>query len=382
VNNPISSQPLHADALKSWRAGMRGLEQASELTGLAYADSGTLTWSQQPLFYRVNRLHVLALGKTAHQLARAATLRLGGRIETGFAVTLTGKSLGRPWSVFRGGHPTVTRESLIAGAALQQWLADLGPNDHLLVLMSGGASAMVEIPSPGWSLERLAQARAQDLSAGLSIVHINQRAAQRSLSKDGRLAHRTPCAWKQLTLNDVGDAVNGCVSSGPFLGLNGDGLTIANHRTAARAATHQLTALGYRVFQAPTLKGEARSVGAGLNIPKGYNALVASGETTVVGPYQGVGGRNLELVGGWILDGQPPPSWSLVSGAADGCDGNSGAAGAYYSSDDQPELGALKAAMERHDSGTWFAKSARLLTLSEPVSHTGDLLVLVSSKGL
>ena len=61
----------------------------------------------------------------------------------------------------------------------------LNPNDHLLVLMSGGGSAMMEVPASGWDLAGLAQQRLSDLKKGYTIEEINQRASARSCSKTG-----------------------------------------------------------------------------------------------------------------------------------------------------------------------------------------------------
>jgi len=359
--------------------GLEGLEQHTHLIPLEVDTAGAIWFGERLLFNQSGGLHVLAIGKCAAQLALAATLRLGDVIVGGFIVGQSNESLGSVWSSGTGGHPRPNLLSVDTGKRLCAWLEVLKPSDQLLVLMSGGGSAMVEVPAADWSIERLAEARIKDLEAGLSIDRINRRAAQRSLIKDGGLARRTACPWRQLTLNDVGDAPDGLVSSGLFLGLDGQDVTIANHRTAADCATRYLRSVGFRVWEGGTLDGEARVTGAQLDLPDGYTALVQSGETSVGGPYAGRGGRNLELVGGWIEAANLTSDWAIVSGASDGLDGSSGAAGAYWSSTDPIDKATLRQALIEHNTAPWFRSAGRLLTKTAPSSHTGDLLILLRS---
>ena len=372
-----ASTGLLSHALNAWETAHLKLEQRNNLNPLRCHDDGQISFADEPLFTAPQGVHVLALGKCAHTLALSASQRLGSRLVGGFAIDHTHDRLQPPWITATGGHPKPTIHSLKSAQRLCDWLEALKPSDRLLVLMSGGASAMIELPAPGWSLSTVAQARMDDLAAGLSIDQINHRAAKRSLLKDGGLARRTPCPWRQLTVNDVADGCDGLVSSGPFLGLKGDDISLASHQTARRYATEHLETNGFRVWQGPTLTGEARRVGANLSIPEGYNALVQSGETTVLGPYDGLGGRNLELVGGWISSRANSGDWVIVCGASDGQDGNSQSAGAYWSSTDVVDYASLDHAMRRHNTAPWFESAGRLLKKNRSASHTGDLLILL-----
>ena len=125
------------------------------------------------------------------------------------------------------------------------------------------------------------------------------------------------------------------------------------------------------------LAGEARVRGASLPRLESGQALVLSGETTVAGPYRGKGGRNLELVAGWLLDANKPEAWALVSGASDGLDGSSKAAGAMGFSGDKFDDKALREALDQHDTAPWFSERQRLLPQHQPICHIGDLLVLL-----
>ena len=379
MNSEVSSNLLLHQSLRAWERGLDGLRQFSNLNPLKVDSTGAVWFGERQLFHQSGGLHVLAIGKCAAHLALAVTQRLGDTIVGGFIVGESNASLGSIWMSGVGGHPVPNLQSLATGTRLCAWLEALKPSDRLLVLMSGGGSAMIEVPAADWSLGSLAKARLKDLEAGLSIDQINRRAAHRSLIKDGGLARRTACPWRQLTLNDVGDAPDGLVSSGPFLGLDGQDVTIANHQTAADCAARYLRSVGFRVWEGTTLEGEARVAGAQLDLPVGFNALVQSGETTVCGPYIGRGGRNLELVGGWIEATSMAPDWAIVSGASDGLDGSSGAAGAFWSSNDSVDHASLRQALIEHNTAPWFQSAGRLLTRTGSSSHTGDLLVLLRS---
>ena len=380
MNSAATDPVLLRDGLAAWRASLAELERRSSLASLTWHPPNQLTYDGAVVFSGCDQVHVLTVGKAACQLARAASARLGDRLAGGLVVHLASdptSGLDARWQRVPGAHPAPDDTSLAAGEAVMRWLVQLNPSDHLLVLMSGGGSAMMEVPASGWDLAGLAQQRLSDLNRGYTIDAINQRASARSALKDGRLARLVPCPWRQLTLNDVSDAPDGCVSSGPFLGLSGSDLQIANHLTARQAAMHALAERGYRVASGDTLKGEAQRAGARLPDAGEWDALVLSGETVVTGPYSGRGGRNLELIGGWLLRQHHPAQWALIAGSTDGADGSSGAPGAYFSSRDVIDRASLERALARHDTAPWFAQRGRLLPAHHAASHTGDLVILI-----
>ena len=242
MNSPMSEQATLELAVAAWRAGLEALRPKNVLASLDFGAEQNVTLGDVVLFERSSALKVFALGKTARGLALAAQDQLGGLIVDGLVIDGEGVALGEPWRCLSGGHPRADDRSLRCGQAVLDWVLGLDPDDHLLVLMSGGASAMMELPANGWTLEATARARLADLEAGMTIESVNHRAAKRSLLKDGGLAKVSPCAWQQLTINDVVDGPDGLVSSGPFLGLNGQGHRLANHTSAARAAADFLRA--------------------------------------------------------------------------------------------------------------------------------------------
>jgi glycerate 2-kinase len=377
ASEQASCEALLGRALLAWRSGLSAQRPDRLLADLRVATNGEIWLGPKQLFGSGGAINLLVLGKSALALATAASDRLGASLKEGLLVQAKASDLGARWTCYVGGHPRADELSEHAGRKVLAWVQGLDPNDRLLVLMSGGASAMMELPAEGWSLARLADARLADLEAGMPIEKINHRAAGRSQLKDRRLAQACACPWRQLTINDVGDAADGLVSSGPFLGLEGQDVQLANHRSAATAAAAFLRHRGWRVRLGETLSGEAKLVGASLPALEPGQALVLSGETTVEGPYHGRGGRNLELIAGWLLQRPDTGPWALVSGAADGLDGSSGGAGAAACSDWLSNLDGLADSLARHDTAPWFGANQRLLPAHSPESHIGDLMVML-----
>jgi len=85
------------------------------------------------------------------------------------------------------GHPIPDEQSLLAGREILDQVSELPAGSRLLVLVSGGASSLVEVLKPGVSLSELEALNTELVASGLSIEQINERRRALSLIKDGRL---------------------------------------------------------------------------------------------------------------------------------------------------------------------------------------------------
>lgn len=318
---------------------------------------------------------VFALGKGAAALARGAAeaLAVPLRPEAGLPAVegfrglvarpasapalLTAPVFGGPWEEWPGGHPLPDVDSMGAGHGLLRLLRALGPDDHLLALVSGGGSACCELPAGILSIADLAEAQRALLASGLPIHRINAVRKHLSRLKGGRSLGATAARVTALVLSDVPSDDPSVVASGPFApdpttygdalatveelarqdeatvppavlrhlqaGVAGDEAEtlkpgdpeaaraehrlLAGPRTAAEAAARWLEDRGYRV-EVGSLAGEAGDAGRDL-VRRGRTlegegpvARVLCGETTVhLGPEGlrdgggGGGGRNQEL---------------------------------------------------------------------------------------
>ena len=307
--------------------------------------------------------YVLALGKAAPAMARAAVDALD-RVEGGVVVYPKWMDARVPGGleVVRGNHPVPDEDSLRAGEALVEWARQAARSrGRLLVLVSGGGSALAEYPRPGLDLEDIVEANRLLLASGASIHEVNTVRKHLSLIKGGWLAKHASPAWVLgLYASDVpGDRLDS-IASGPTVPdptTFGDALrvldyyelrdsfprralrvleegargllpetpkpgdpvfeSVENKLVAAnidvlRSLSERLEALGYRVLVLTSrLEGESREAGRVLAsialeaLDRGVPgepplALLAGGETTVsLRGGGGRGGRNQELVLSW-----------------------------------------------------------------------------------
>ncbi|HEU4404288.1 MAG TPA: DUF4147 domain-containing protein [Polyangiaceae bacterium] len=327
---------------------------------------------------RAPRVAVFALGKAAHAMARAALGALGPRASGGLVVAPAGLGAARPpLDLYEAPHPLPDGRSLAAGAALLARARGLGPGEGALVLLSGGASSLAEVPAPGLALADLRRAHELFLQSGLAIDEVN--ALRRALSgfKGGRLGAAFGAApFATLVLSDVVRGGPEAVGSGPTApakaaaagelvalarraGLWGDLppaarallerpppppafaprplVVVADVGRAARAAAREAEALGYTsTVMSLTLEGEARAAGDALaraalarRAPGARRGLVWGGETTVRVRGRGKGGRNQEVALAAALALEGRGGVRLLAAATDGVDGPTDAAGAW-----------------------------------------------------
>ncbi len=337
------------------------------------------------------RVVALAAGKAAPAMARAARQALGSALDDLLVVTHARSGpLPRGARLRLASHPVPDASSVAAGREALALAETLGERDLLLVLLSGGASALLCAPVPGLRLaDKQAVTRAL-LGCGASIDEINVVRRHLSAIKGGGLLRAAaPARVVTLALSDVLSADPAAIGSGPTApdpSTFADARAVlARHRLlravpaavrerleagaggaiadtpkpgdpAFRRARFQIVGDNARSLRAcaaearrrglrvavvgAPLAGEAREVGfglgarlrehqAGLREPAPPCALLAGGETTVTLRGRGRGGRNHELALGAAMALAGAPGVAIAASlATDGLDGSSGAAGA------------------------------------------------------
>lgn len=378
---------------------------------------------------------ILAVGKASAAMARGTREALAAMSARGFTPR---RLLIRPhsspalldpgWEQKTGGHPLPDRQSLAAGERLREWLEGIAPEQSLLVLISGGSSACLELPAPGLELQDLADVQRVLLGSGLPIGAVNAVRKHLSSLKGGGALRFTRCRVLALLLSDVPGDDPGTIGSGLFaadpstfagamaaISLAGasapakvrDWLKEASNETlkpgdpalarvenvvigSVRLAMAMVAAgakrQGFTVAEGE-LTGEASRAGRDL-VARGRAlegssvALVLGGETTVtVREGGGRGGRNgelaltaaRELAGG--LAGQEEVVLSL---ATDGEDGTTATAGAAVDGNTWEAIRRAgidpDAALARHDSLPALEKApGALLKTGVTGTNVGDL---------
>ncbi|AUX42014.1 hypothetical protein SOCE26_034390 [Sorangium cellulosum] len=352
------------------------------------------------------RVLAIAAGKAAFGMARGALRCWGGRIAGGLAVTVAASATAtldqaappdpeeaalRPLRVLRAAHPIPDARSVDAAEAALAAAAELGPDDLLLALISGGASALLASPPAGVSLADKQALVAALLEGGAPIREVNLVRRHVSRIKGGRLAAAAaPARVLTLILSDVVGGLPHDISSGPTVpdptrvdealaalarwapqlarlapafsesvkpadAPRATARVLADPGALAERVAAALAArTGLRATVAPAEDGEARAIVArrlalARALAPGEAVVIPCEPTLALPPQRGAGGR-----AGWIALAalrELPADVALLCAASDGVDGSSGAAGAAVdrAAADAAAGGAIEAALARFD---------------------------------
>src|ERR671914_1726082 len=155
--------------------------------------------------FEADRVFVLAAGKAAGAMARAAEELLGERLAGGLVVTKYGHetSSGRLETIFAA-HPEPDERGVEAARRVEELAGSLGEGDLLLALISGGASALLADPAPPIGLADLKLLTGDLLRSGADIGEINTVRKHVSVLKGGGLVKlAAPAPTLALLLSDV-----------------------------------------------------------------------------------------------------------------------------------------------------------------------------------
>ena len=349
---------------------------------------------------------VWAIGKAARAMSRDT----GG----GFVVDTT-----------RAGHPVPDARSVACAEQLLAAARAVPADERALLLLSGGASALVGAPVDGLTLEELVAATRALMHGGASIHEIN--VVRRHLTKlgGGKLAAACPGAIDVLALSDVAGDDPATIGSGPASpepASRAEALAVARRYGVPDAALRALERVGenpradhpafargtYRVLASPetlrdaavrTLAGAGRRVRTWPSLVAGDvadfavdlaaeartlapgEALVAVGEPTVRVRGPGSGGRAQHLALAMVAPLASTPLGFVALGS-DGRDGPTGAAGAIV---DGRTLGRMAArgidaadALERCDSNGALAAVGATVPRYDTGTNLTDLYILAS----
>ncbi|MFV0342390.1 MAG: glycerate kinase [Anaerocolumna sp.] len=319
------------------------------------------------------RLLLISIGKAAWSMAKATSDILEDNISSGIVITKYGHSEGelKNIRIYEAGHPISDSNSYLATKDAVQLVTGLTPDDTVLLLISGGGSALFEDPL----LEEveLQSINEQLLACGANIVEINTIRKRLSRVKGGKFAKLCePAKVISIVLSDIiGDPLD-MIASGPAYpdsSTSEDALGIVNkyHLNLSEKAKNLLSIetpntidnvvtkitgsvnqlceaarlkcieLGYEpIVLTASLACEAAEAGKFLGaIAKHYSktkkslAFIAGGETVVRITGKGKGGRNQELALAAAQEIKGLNNVSVFSVGSDGTDGPTDAAGGY-----------------------------------------------------
>lgn len=323
--------------------------------------------------FGAGRLILVAIGKAAWQMAYSAYQELGRRIQSGVVITKYGHANGpiSNFVILEAGHPIVDQNSFLATKVALEAVSNLTQDDTVLFLVSGGGSALFELPMvPEAELVSITKSL---LACGAGIEEVNTIRKRLSLVKAGRFGLVcAPAKVLTIVLSDIiGDPLD-LIASGPAFPdkstyedsvrilnkygiLNSDSINIALKKDTPRALPHVETIvtgsvrelcravadkcnhLGYEpIILTDSLCCEAKEAGSMISAIARYHqttkhsiAFIAGGETVVRLTGNGKGGRNQELALSAAEGIAGLKNTCVFSFGSDGTDGPTDAAGGY-----------------------------------------------------
>jgi hydroxypyruvate reductase len=392
---------------------------------------------------KFSKIKMVGFGKAAGQMAAGLSSILGQKLIEGIVIVKdpTDAKLPVGFEVFAGSHPIPSEASLVAGKALFEFCKNCKEGELVLGVISGGASALMELPAEGLTLDDLQKTTELLMASGATINEMNSIRKHLSKIKGGRVSREIyPAASVNFILSDVvGDDLT-VIASGPTVAdpttfsdawsvvekyslafklpmnvskhlkeamdetpkpgdikLSGTrNILVGTNRQALIAARRKAQELGYdTLILSHELQGEASLVAHKLYTfskemeknPKFKKpaCILSGGETTVTLSGSGKGGRNQEMALAYVCCLMDQASDSLeqifLSASTDGSDGPTDATGAFAS------MSILESAkklnldpedfLDNNDSYHFFEKAGGLLKTGPTETNVCDLQVLL-----
>ena len=371
------------------------------------------------------RIILVAAGKAAWQMAKAAHDYLGSRIDRGIVISKYDHIKGPLGNLIchEAGHPVPDENSFTATAEVLQMVSGLSEQDTVLFLLSGGGSALFEDPLVSGT--ELQDITAQLLACGAEITEINIIRKRLSNVKGGRFAQRcVPARVYTIVLSDIiGDPLD-MIASGPAcpdsstcaqalqiaqkynLRLSPEAAAclqretpkvLSNVTTCITGSVRQLCAaaakeaekLGYAVcILTDQLNCQAREAGSFLvSIARTHYgsrkklAFIAGGETVVKLTGTGKGGRNQELALAAAAGIDGMEGVCVFSVGSDGTDGPTDAAGGYVDGTTAETLRTLGMdlyhVLQNNDAYHALQKTGGLIITGPTGTNVNDVAVLL-----
>jgi hydroxypyruvate reductase len=436
-DGPFVSEEGRAVALAVWEAALDAAAVAPLVRRALVVEGSVLQAGSLRLdLSEVRRVLVLGAGKASAAIAQEVEAILGGKITGGLVVVKDG--YGRPTKrirVVEASHPVPDERGQRAAAELLELARGAGPGDLVVVLISGGASALLPAPAPPITLDEKRRVTSLLLGAGATIGELNAVRKHLSLLKGGQLARAAaPATVLTLVLSDViGNPID-VIGSGPTapdtsmfgdalgildrfglrgrvppsvlerLGAGASGaiaetpkpgdrafdrvshVIVGDNTAVIDAAAAKARGLGYApVVTSCAFAGEAREAARDFVACRAFvgvrGCVIAGGETTVKVRGAGRGGRCQEFALSAALELERVPNATVLAAGTDGTDGPTDAAGAIADGDTVRRALALGLdpgqALEANNAYAFFDALGDLIVTGPTGTNLLDVYLLV-----
>lgn len=430
---------LRGDALRAFQAGLEAVRPENLLPGRIEVGTDGLLIGGRVLPRKSGRRVLLALGKAAGTLCAAFRSLAPEWADEVILLTSHGIEVPEPEAadalLLRGAHPLPDAEGVESAQTVLKLAEGLNDHDQLIILLSGGGSALLAAPLPGIALQDIHLTTQRLLAGGAPIGAINTVRRELLAAGGGRLARAAyPAEVATLILSDVPNDFVPDIASGPtvpsptgptealrVLGrwvgissvptsvlslletrlaraeshdedtfIHSSTTILGSNLTARDAAGACLSRAGYRtsVVGRP-LVGEASQRGSQLAAlaaalrPTDRYALVLGGETTVTVVGNGSGGRNQELALAAAAKLPNDLNCAVLAAGTDGVDGSSANAGAVVDPGSWNRITCSgidpARALANNDSATALGLSGDSITTGPTGTNVCDLTLLLVS---
>lgn len=379
---------------------------------------------------------VIAIGKAAWNMAKAARDILGDQITQGLVITKNRHSKGmiQGIEIMEAGHPVPDENSVLGACRALEMVSKLTEEDLVLFLISGGGSALFEMPLEGLTLGDIMGITQKLLAVGADIREINTVRKHLSQVKGGRFAEA--CQGAEIyavVLSDViGDPLD-VIASGPVFpdaSTSREALAVLEKyqipvedkiRKAlaletpkqlpqcesviagsvamlCQAAARSSESLGYHpLILSTSIDCEAREAGKilaaiGRDVLRGEGgrymptlpcAIIAGGETVVHIRGKGMGGRNQEAALSAAIGIEGHPNIAILTAGSDGTDGPTEAAGGLVDGETAARIrktGLPEDYLNENDSLNALNLSGDLIVTGATGTNVNDLMLILICK--
>ena len=373
-------EAIRNDALRIIQAGIERVIPYDAVKRLIVWDGHILQIGEKEIHLdEEGDIYVVGAGKGSFPMAQALDEIFGERIKKGFVAVKEGEKRRLKYiEIFESSHPIPDERSITAARRIKEILDLAGEKDLIFAAITGGSSALVNMPADGISLDDLENINGQLLKCGAAIGKINAVRKHICLMKGGRVVQYGQPArvitltfdtappdmpWPDMCLpdptsfeeainvlktynlwDDTPESIRSYLEKGlehPELetvktleGMNQAVYSVADPSLACQAAADRAQELGYEAhILSTTLEGEAKDAGiffAGLTDEILSNGrpftapcvLISGGETTVtIYGECGVGGPNQETALGFLNKVRHQDGYVCISIDTDGTDG-------------------------------------------------------------
>jgi hydroxypyruvate reductase len=392
-NNSLNS--LKEEILYFFRLGVHAADPNSLFEDF-WEDHSLL---QETFHTSKKNLFVFSVGKAAYPMAMSFVHDFpikNGYILTKYGHLPTEKQIIQEdsiWKYREASHPILDQNSIDHSNEVLNLLKQLGKDDRLVVLLSGGASSLFEIPIEGYSLIDMISIQKRLLNSGKFIHEINLERKKSSKVKGGKLLSELNSELEVYTfvISDVIGNDPNTIGSGPTYPSE-NYFILGNLTKSIQTIIHKAKQLGYQTkCISDTWTGSVEETS--YLIEKEFLSAIESntkqmvligGELVCPVNGNGVGGRNQELalrIAILLEKHQVNRNWVFLSAGTDGTDGPTDAAGGVVTNNTIALMKEKKwdPIIQLEDSNSYpILKDVNALVMTGPTgTNVNDILILL-----